>query len=69
MMGLSFDQIVYLFTAAGRTGYMLTYGVLHHLRNPMPLGAEDMYLAGVTYMRSYRYGEFTQNVVQPSLVV
>ena len=68
-MGIPFDLMLYMLQAVGRTGYMLTFGVMHHLRNPMPLGADDMYSAGITYMRSYRYGEFTQNVVQSTLVV
>ena len=68
MMGVSSDLFWYLLQSVGRTGYMLAYGVMHHLSNPMGSG-DDVYSVGITFSRSYRYGEFTQNVVQPLLVV
>jgi hypothetical protein len=45
-MGVSFDLVAYLFAAAGRTVYLLVFGVMHHLQKPTPLAVDSTeYLA------------------------
>lgn len=72
MMGISADLMWYMLSAAWRTSYLVTYGVMHHLSKPTPLvsgSLEVLFVPSLTFTRSYRNGELHQNVVEPPLVV
>lgn len=71
-MGVSVDLIWYMLSAAYRTTYLVTYGVMHHLSKPTPMvsgSLEELFVPCLTLSRSYRNGELHQNVVEPLLVV
>jgi hypothetical protein len=50
-MGISFDQLLHLMMSAGRTTYLVTYGVKSLLNKPTPLAVGDPEYSSVVTIR------------------